>query len=394
MNLQSIKDEAKKIFPQIVSIRHHLHAHPELSMQEKNTSAFIASRLQKLNIEFETGWAGYGITAWIKGKNPDKKTIAFRADMDALPIHEKNAVEYKSKNEGVMHACGHDVHSSCLLGMAAILNHFKNDFEGTALLIFQPSEERFIGGAQLMIEQGWLKKYHPASIIALHVYPSMEAGKVGFHAGKYMASADEIYITVKGKGGHAAMPAETLNPLFVAAKLLNRYEDLIKTFSDQKIPTVLSFGKMTADGATNVIPDELKIEGTFRTMDEAWRKVVHEEINKIATEVADEYKTEIEITIPEGSPCLINDFTLTGNTKKAAQEFLGEKNVEDLDIRMTSEDFAFFSEKLPVCFFRLGTGNKSENIISPVHTATFNIDENALEIGAGLLAYIAFTQLA
>lgn len=394
MNLQSIKDEAKKIFPEIKSIRHHLHAYPELSMQEKNTSAFIISQLQKLNIEFETGWAGYGITAFIKGKNPGKKTIAFRADMDALPIHEKNTIDYKSQNEGVMHACGHDVHSSCLLGAAAILNKFRNDFEGTVILIFQPSEEKFPGGARLMIEQGWLKKYNPASMIALHVYPSMEVGKAGFRAGKYMASADEIYITVRGKGGHAAMPAETLNPLFVAARLLNQYENLIRTFPDQKVPSVLSFGKMIAEGATNVIPDELKIEGTFRTMDEEWRKNILDKIKSIAANVAAEYKTEIEITIPDGYPCLVNDVTLTANTKKMAQEFLGEKNVDDLDIRMTSEDFAFFSEKLPVCFFRLGTGNKLKNITSPVHTSTFDIDENALEIGAGLLAYIAFSELA
>lgn len=394
MNLQSIKDEAKKIFPEILSVRHHLHAHPELSMQEKNTSAFIVSQLQRLNIEFETGWAGYGITALIKGKTPGKKIVALRADMDALPIFEKNTIEYKSQNEGVMHACGHDVHMSCLLGAASILNKYKNEWEGTVVLIFQPSEEKFPGGARLMIEQGLLKKYNPTSMIALHVYPSMETGKAGFRAGKYMASADEIYITVKGKGGHAAMPAETLNPLFVAARLLNQYEDLIKTFADQRIPTVLSFGKMRADGATNVIPDELKIEGTFRTMDEARRKITHEEIRKIAADVADEYKTEIEITIPDGYPCLVNDVTITENTKKAVQEFLGEENVENLDIRMTSEDFAFFSEKLPTCFFRLGTGNRSKHITSPVHTSTFDIDEEALKTGAGLLAYIACKQLA
>lgn len=394
MDLQKIKDEAKKLFPEILSVRHHLHAHPELSMQEKSTSAFIISQLQKLNIEFETGWAGYGITALIKGKNPDKKIIAMRTDMDALPIFEKNSIEYKSQNEGVMHACGHDVHMSCLLGATSILNKYKSDLEGTVLLVFQPSEEKSPGGARLMIEQGLLEKYNPSSMIALHVYPSMETGKAGFRSGKYMASADEIYITIKGKGGHAAMPDETLNPLFVAARLLNQYENLIKTFSLRKTPTILSFGKIRADGATNIIPDELRIEGTLRTLDEDRRQIIHEEIRTIASKVADEYETEIDVTIPDGYPCLVNDVSVTRLAKEAAREYLGDNNVEDLDIRMTSEDFAFFSEKLPVCFFRLGTGNKSKNIISPVHTSIFDIDETALEIGAGLLAFIAGKQLA
>jgi amidohydrolase len=394
MNLsQKIKSIAHNHKEELINIRHHLHANPELSMQEKETSFFIQTELKKIGIKFQSGVAGYGIVALIHGKNPDKKTIALRADMDALPIIEKNEVPYKSKNEGVMHACGHDVHSTCLLGAAKILHELKDEFEGSIKLIFQPSEEKLPGGASLMINEGVLENPIPQAIVALHVFPSMETGNLGFREGMYMASCDEIYIKVKGKGGHAAIPAELNNPLFISADLLMTYNKLIEELKLQSIPTVLSFGKIIGNGATNVVPDEVSIDGTFRTMNEEWRFKVHENIRGIAKMIALKYKCEIECRVEIGYPYLINDSQITKTCSSAAKEYLGAEKIETLDLRMASEDFSYYSQKAPSCFFRLGTRNKEKGITSPVHTSTFDIDENAIEIGAGAMAYLSISLL-
>jgi amidohydrolase len=341
--------------------------------------------------------------ALIEGKNPSKKVVALRADIDALPIVEANDVEYKSKNIGVMHACGHDVHTASLLGAAKILSELKDEFEGTVKLIFQPGEEKLPGGASLMIKEGVLETPHVQSIFGQHVFPSMEAGKVGFRKGMYMASTDEIYVTVKGKGGHAAMPKDYNSPLLIASAILL---ELNKTFMLQanelvsenaaiKIipPTVLAFGKIVGNGATNVIPDEVHIEGTFRTMNEVWRKEVHAKMKAMAENIAKEMGGTCEFNIIPGYPFLVNDEITTEKATLAAQDYLGKENVEELQVRMTAEDFAFFSQKIPACFYRLGTGNKSKNIVSGIHTATFDIDEKALEIGAGLMAWLSLNEL-
>jgi amidohydrolase len=387
-----IKQLAKNSLPEIVQLRRYLHAHPELSFEEYETSKYIAAYLTSLGIRFETGIVKTGIVAIIEGKNPHKKVVALRADMDALPILESNQVAYKSQNEGVMHACGHDVHSASLLGVAKLLNELRNEFEGTVKLIFQPGEEKLPGGASLMIKEGVLESPKPNSMFGQHVFPSMEAGKVGFRSGMYMASTDELYLTIKGKGGHAAMPADYINPLLIASEVLLA---LNKEFMQQEnsTPTVLAFGKITGNGATNVIPNEVYIEGTFRTMNEAWRAQAHAKMQQIAKEVALKHKGDCVFRIELGYPFLVNDDDVTTRARTAATDFLGAKNVEELPMRMTAEDFAFFSQQIPSCFYRLGTGNKAKGITSGVHTSTFDIDESALETGVGLMTWLTLNEL-
>ncbi len=396
--LQQIKSRAHEIRDEIISIRHHIHSHPELSFQEKETAAFISQKLSEWGIAHETHIGGFGIVGMIKSEiqNPKSKIrcIALRADMDALPINEQNNVEYKSQQPGVMHACGHDVHSSALLGALKILNEMKNEFSGTIKFIFQPGEEKLPGGAKKMIEAGVLENPKPDLIIAQHVFTPLHVGTAGFRPGKYMASADELYFTVKGKGGHAAEPHHVINPLYAAAKLLLELEKLSDEVSQSSIPTVLAFGKITGAGATNVIPDEVTIDGTLRTMDEAWRFTIHDRLKQLAEEFSSKNQSGAQLRIEIGYPCLTNDKHTTSRSRSFAEDYLGSENVKDLDIRMASEDFAFFSEKIPACFYRIGTGNPAKGITSGVHTPTFNIDEDALELAAGMMAYITLRHLA
>jgi amidohydrolase len=394
-----IKSLTKKYLEKITAIRHHIHRHPELSFKEFETSAFIQAQLTEAGIEHKTGFVKTGIVALIRGKNPGKKTILLRADMDALPIEEQNNVPYRSVNRGVMHACGHDVHTSCVLGAAFILNELKNEFEGTVKVMFQPGEEVLPGGASLMIKEGVLENPKVEKAFAMHVFPGMEAGRVGFRGGMYMASTDELYLTVIGKGGHAAMPADYNNPLIIASEILLAINDTfmkpgaLKGTPGEHIPTVVAFGKMEGKGISNVVPDEVKLDGTFRTMNEDWRKKVHVMIKDIATSIAEKRNGRAELRIEHGYPVLVNDEKLTAQCFSAAKEILGDKNVDELPIRMTAEDFAYITHKVPSCFFRLGVSNKEKGITSGVHTATFNIDERALETGAGTMAWMAVTEL-
>lgn len=394
-----IKQLAQKYYDKVKEVRRHLHAHPELSFQEFKTSEFIQQQLKSAGIPFKTGFVKTGIVAEIIG-NTEGKTILLRADMDALPIEEKNEVPYKSVSKGVMHACGHDVHSSCALGAAFILNEIKNQLKGTVKIMFQPGEEVLPGGASLMIKEGVLENPKVDKAIALHVFPSMEAGKVGFKEGMYMASTDELYLTVNGKGGHAAMPAEYINPLIIASEMLleiNKRFMLpgsLKGTKGENIPTVVAFGQIEGKGATNVIPDKVEIAGTFRTMNEAWRNDVHEQLQALVKEISAKYSVSSQLRIDRGYPFLVNDEALTKNCRSAAQDYLGASNVEELPLRMTAEDFAFITQKVPSCFFRLGTGNKARGITSGVHTATFDIDESTLETGMGLMAWLAVRGLA
>ncbi len=392
--ISNIIIKSKELFPYLLEVRRHLHMHPELSFKETETSKFISAQLTKHGIEHKTGIVGTGIVALIKGKNPDKKCILLRGDMDALPITEKNDVAYKSKNEGVMHACGHDVHSTCALGAALILNSLKDEFEGTVKIIFQPGEELLPGGASLMIKEGILENPKVDAAVALHVFTDLSAGQAGFKSGMYMASTDEIYLTVTGKGGHAAMPAEYNNPILIASEiLLALNKEFPNTLTGDGIPTVLAFGKVQANGATNVIPDSVKIEGTFRTMDEKWRKTAHEKITAIVAKIANEKNAKADLKILIGYPFLVNNESVTKTVRAAAEEICGKENIFDLPLRMTAEDFSFISQQVPSCFFRLGTGNKKQGITSGVHSATFNIDENAIETGAGLLVSSAIALL-
>lgn len=395
--INKIKTLANQYLNEVVSIRRHLHQHPELSFEEFNTSKYVCSILDKYNISYKKDIVKTGIVAIIEGKNPSKKTILLRADLDALPIEEKNNVEYKSQNIGVMHACGHDVHTASVLGTAIILNQLKNEFEGTVKIMFQPGEEVLPGGSSLMIKEGVLQNPKVDVAIAQHVFPSMEVGKVGFREGMYMASTDELHITITGKGGHAAMAGDYNNPLVVAAHIITEIEKQFPFVIDAEgvarntqnnIPTVIAFGKIEGKGATNVIPESVYLAGTFRTMDEVWRKEVKGKITEIINRVSSQYNTKADINIMDGYPFLTNDVEVTKHCKQAAIEYLGKEHVEDLPLRMTAEDFAYITQEVPSCFYRLGTGNKSKGIISGVHTATFDIDEKALEISSGLMAWM------
>ncbi|WP_235296838.1 M20 metallopeptidase family protein [Portibacter marinus] len=390
--IDRIKTLNANYFDELIEIRHFLHAHPELSFEEKGTSDFISGKLTKYGIEHERDWGGHGIVAHIIN-DPTFATIALRADIDALPIHEENEVPYKSLNQGVMHACGHDVHTTSLLGASRILKELGKEAKKNFRIIFQPGEEKLPGGASILIKQGVLKKPVPTCIIGLHVYPSMEAGKVGFRKGMYMASADEIYLEVNGKGGHAAMPQNNVDTILMAATIIQNLQQVVSRKADPTIPSVLSLGKIHSEGgATNIIPDIVKIEGTFRTMDEKWRLQAHEYIKEICEHTAESMGGFCKVDIQKGYPFLINDEKITDKATLAAQNYLGNDRVEDLPIRMTSEDFAFYSQEIPACFYRLGTGNRQKGITSSVHTPTFDIDESSLRISSGLMAYIAISQ--
>jgi amidohydrolase len=395
--MQHLKDKIKllseKFFEDTVANRRHLHANPELSYLEYNTVAFVKQKLQEMGIVDTVSLAKTGLTATIEGKNPTKKSVALRGDMDALPIVEVNDVPYKSKNKGVMHACGHDVHTSSLLSTARILNELKSEFEGSIKLIFQPGEEKLPGGASLMIKEGVLQNPTPAAIFGQHVMPFIPAGKIGFRKGMYMASADEIYITVKGKGGHAAMPETLVDPVLMASHMIVALQQVISRNCSPKIPSVLSFGKVIAQGATNIIPNEVTIEGTFRTLDEIWRAEAHEKIRTIATGLVASMGGVCEIEIRKGYPFLKNEEELTNRAINAATSYMGADNIVDLDIWMASEDFAYYSQEVDACFYRLGTQNIAKGITSGVHTPTFDIDESTLAIAPGLMAWLAVSEL-
>lgn len=384
-----IKQLAKKYAPDFIQIRRHLHAHPELSFQEYQTSQYIQSLLSAWGVSYQQGIAGTGVVALLEGKNPGKKIIALRADMDALPIQEANEVPYKSQNEGIMHACGHDVHTTCVLGATRILHELRDQWEGTVKILFQPGEEKHPGGASLMIRDGALENPRPQAILGLHVQPDMEVGTLGFRAGQSMASADEIYITVKGKGGHAAAPHLTADTILIASHLVVSLQQIISRNNNPFSPSVLSICAFNGGFTTNVIPSEVKLMGTFRAMDETWRFKAHELIKKQATELVQALGGEIDINILVGYPSLYNDEKVTHKSKTLAETYLGVENITETDIRMGAEDFAFYSQQIPACFFRLGTGNLSKGIRSGVHTPTFDIDERAIEIGMGTMAWLA-----
>ncbi len=392
-----VKDKIKKLadtyYEELVVMRRHLHEHPELSFEEAETAKFISGKLSEYNIEHHNNIGGHGVVGLIKGNNPSKKTIALRADMDALPIEEKNEVSYRSKNNGVMHACGHDVHTTSLLGAAKILNELKSDFEGTIKLIFQPAEEKLPGGASIMIKEGVLKNPDVQNIFGQHVLPQLETGKVAFRSGIAMASCDEIYITVKGKGGHGAVPHLAIDPVMIASHIVIALQQVVSRNANPTLPSVLTIGKFIANGATNIIPDEVRLEGTFRTFDEKWRSEAKERIISICKSIAQGFGGDCDVLVDHGYPYLKNDEPLTDKTFLLAKEYLGEENVEEMPARMTAEDFSYYSQVVPACFYRLGTGNKSRGITSPIHTPTFDIDENALKIGAGLMAWIALNEL-
>ncbi|MFD3394950.1 M20 family metallopeptidase [Aquirufa sp. OSTEICH-129V] len=390
--IEKIKSLAAAHTTETVAYRHHIHQHPELSFQEFETQAYVQKQLANMGIA-STPLANTGLVALIEGKNPSSRVVALRADMDALPILETNDVPYKSQNPGVMHACGHDVHTSSLLGTALILQSIKDEFEGTVKLIFQPAEEKAPGGASIMIKEGVLENPKPASIFGQHVATNVPVGKIGFREGMYMASTDELYIKVIGKGGHGAMPDACIDPIVIASHIIVAMQQIISRNKNPKLPSVLTFGKIEGLGATNVIPDEVNIAGTFRAMDETWRVEGLEKMKKLAEGIADAMGGSAVFDVLKGYPFLQNNPELTRKAKRAAIEYMGAENVVDLDLWMAGEDFAFYTHHVDACFYRLGIRNEARGITSGVHTPTFDIDEKALAIGPGLMAWLAVSEL-
>jgi len=391
---EKIQSLAKSYHQDTINIRRHLHQHPELSYQEKATGRFIAKKLEEYGIPHQHGIAENGVVGLIKGGKGNGKVIALRGDIDALPITEANEVPYKSQNEGVMHACGHDVHTSSLLGAARILNEIKAELNGTIKLIFQPAEERLPGGASIMIKEGVLENPRPASIFGQHVHPPLEVGKIGLKAGKYMASADELFLTVTGKGGHGALPHDCIDPIVITAHIITALQQIVSRNANPSTPSVLTFGHIASTGgATNIIPNEVKLMGTFRTMDETWRFDAHQRMKKMAESIAEGMGGRAELDVAVGYPFLVNHDELTQKVRQRAEDYLGRENVVELPIRMTAEDFAYFSQEMPACFYRLGTGNPAKGITSPIHTNTFDVDEDCLALSIGLMAWLAAKEL-
>ena len=388
--IDKIKTIAGSNLEKVIQVRRFIHQNPELSFQEFNTSKYIQKFLKEHDISYEAGILETGIVAKIEGKNPTDQLIVLRADMDALPIQEENDINYCSINNGIMHACGHDVHTASLLGTALILQEFKDDFSGTIKFIFQPGEEKLPGGAKLMLEDGVFNKT-PKSCYAQHVFPDLPAGKVGFKSGIYMASADELHIKIIGKGGHAALPHKLNDPILMAAQLINSLQQIVSRNNNPNNPSVLSFGYISGKGATNVIPNIVELKGTFRTFNETWRFDAHQKMKAIANGICQSAGGKCEFDIKVGYPFLVNDKIVTKNAKLAAIDYLGVNNVVDLELRMTAEDFAYFSQVAPSCFYRLGTGNKNNKW--NLHSPTFNIDEKAFSISSGLMAYITLKDL-
>lgn len=384
---QKIKDLAHQYAAEFISVRQQLHANPELSYQEFETSKYVQEKLRSFGIPFEVK-ATTGVLGIIKGKNPDSRIIALRADMDALPITEENEVAYKSKNPGVMHACGHDVHTTILLGAAKILAELKDEWEGTVKLLFQPGEERNPGGASFMIKEGVLENPRPQGIYGLHVHPGLALGKLSFRKGRVMASADELYLTIKGKGGHAAAPHLTVDTILVASQLIVSLQQIVSRNNNPLSPSVLSICSIQGGHTTNVIPSEVKLMGTFRAMDETWRSKAHELIRKQVAGIAEATGAEIALHIDIGYPTVDNDHELTGKGWQLAEDYMGKAQVEETEIRMGAEDFGFYTQVIPGCFYRLGVRNEAKGIIHNVHTPKFDIDENAIETGMGMMAWL------
>lgn len=391
--LTSIKKLSEDYFKETQENRRHLHANPELSYKEINTAKFVSQKLASYGIKAKERVAETGVVAHIEGKNPTKKVVALRADMDALPILEENEIAYKSTIPGVMHACGHDVHTASLLTTSRVLQEIKDQFEGTVKLIFQPGEEKNPGGASLMIKDGALENPKPLSILGQHVMPLIPVGKIGFREGMYMASCDEIYLTVVGKGGHGAAPDLAIDPILIASHIIIALQQVISRNANPKQPTVLTFGKINGEGATNIIPNEVRIAGTFRAMDEKWRVSALEKIKKMAESIAEGMGGKCMVEISNGYPYLENNPALTKRIRAAAEQYVGKENIVDLDITLGAEDFSYYSQLIPASFYRLGTRNEAKGITSYVHTPTFDIDEDALKFAPGLMAWMAIQEL-
>lgn len=387
--INQIKSLAARFNPDIVEWRRWLHQHPELSQQEHGTMAYVAERLRSFGLEPRTGIGGTGCMAFIRGGiDPDSRCIALRADYDALPLNEDTGLPYASENPGVMHACGHDMHTASLLGAARILCELREQLRGTIMLIFEPSEELYPGGARMMMDDGLFDERMPDEIYAFHCLPELDCGYVGMRKGKYMASTDELYWTVKGRGGHGATPHLSVDPILIASHIVVALQQLVSRNASPMMPTTLSFGKINGNGRTNIIPDEVKMEGIIRTFDEQWRLECHERIRRMSEGIAESMGGSCDLFIDYGYPYVFNDDACTQHVHDNAVDYLGADKVQWLDMRMTAEDFAFFAQKIPACYFRIGV-HVPGTPFSNLHRPNLIIDERSLGLAAGFVAYNA-----
>jgi hippurate hydrolase len=393
MKIDVIRQAAAENFDEWKRIRRYIHQHPELSFEEHQTAAFIAQQLTAWGIPFTSGVAGTGIVGLLEGRNPGSRCIAIRAELDALPIVEANDVEYRSIHEGIMHACGHDVHTTCLLGVLRILSMNRDEWEGQIKFIFQPGEEMHPGGGSLMIKEGVLESPKVDAIFGLHVYPHLPAGTIGFRSGQYMASTDEVHIKIHGKGGHAALPHQTIDPIAISAQIITALQQVVSRKSNPISPSVLSFGRIAGGTVNNVIPDVVELDGTLRTMDETWRKQAHGLIQDIVKNISEAFGARAEIDIPPGYPSLFNDPELTTAATGWATEYLGSGQVKELALRMTADDFAFYSHEVPGCYFRIGTNQGGEKFTASVHNPHFDIDESAMVTAIGTMSWLVVNAL-
>jgi len=385
----AIRTLAKQYQPQVVAIRRHLHTHPELSGNEKQTAEYVAQHLKEHHIPFRDNVGGYGIVARIEGKNPKKSTVALRADMDALNITEATGLPFSSQNPGVMHACGHDFHTANLLGTAFILNQLKTHFEGAVMLIFQPSEEKIPSGALQMSEAGIFEEHRPHAIFALHVDPGIDTGKIGVRSGAFLAAADELFITIHGQGGHGAYPYKCVDPIVIAAQTILSLQTVVSRSVDPLHPAVVSIGRIEGLGNTNIIPDEVKMSGTIRTFHNAWRETIHRRITELVHHTAQSFGGNATVEIRKGYPPLVNDATLTQRSINALKTFFGKENIEESAMRMGADDFAFFAQEIPATYLRLGVRPKNTQSGALLHQATFAPDEDAFEMGMMAMSCLA-----
>ena len=393
MLIDEIKALAHAQREEVIEWRRWMHRHPDLSQEEYGTMEFVAERLRKMGLEPKTGIGKTGIMAMLRGKDPDSYCVALRSDYDALPITECTGLPFASEKPGVMHACGHDMHTCSLLGAIKILTQLKDQFSGTLMFIFEPSEEKYPGGARMMMEDGLFDEVMPNEIYSFHCLPEMDCGKVGMRKGKYMASTDELYWTVKGLGGHGATPHLSVDPIVVASHIVIALQQIVSRNAVPMMPTVLTIGKIQeVGGRTNIIPDTVKMEGIIRTFDEKWRLEAHEKIRKISTGVAEAMGAECDLFIDYGYPYVFNDDACTQQVHDNACAYVGEENVEWLDLRMTAEDFAFFAQKIPACYFRIGI-HEPGTPFSNLHRPNLMVDERSLELANGLIAYNAIRAL-
>ena len=395
MNSHLLKDKIQQLsmqyFDDTIALRRNFHQYPELSGEEFGTATFIVNTLKNYGIESETYLNNTAVVALIEGNEPHSGVIALRADMDALPVEENNNLPFRSQHAGIMHACGHDVHIASLLTTARILQELKTEWNGSVKLIFQPSEEKFPGGAIQLIEAGVLNNPKVDKMLGMHVSPEIETGKIGMKSGSYMASTDEIYITVIGKGGHAAIPDMFVNPLLIASKILIKLESFCQDYAPKDTKSVLTFGRIVGNGKTNIVPDKVFLEGTLRTFDEQFRAKAHSLILEIASDLATKMGGRAEVLIDGGYPTLINDEQLTEKTFSIAQDLLEKNNVLSLDCRMTAEDFAYYSRRVPSVFYRLGTGGDGYN--ANLHSPDFLANEDAMQLSPAVMAYLAVSLL-